>query len=253
MVSNTTKLPLNNFGQKFSVIGANITLVNKQFSNDKLYYAPILKFNNSQLLNNIINNSIEVNSPIHYVLNNNTKINADLMVSYNQYNTLNNQSNQNLIIQLDPSIELNKLNLQLNVGVRPTISNGDFALYPKIELSKKLKDTNYVLHGGWKTSILNYQLIQLMSQNHWIAAPNALPISSIETKYFEVNVTANKRLNYGFNMALNDYRELPFFNQSKSLNTPTQEGLKFEVIFEKRAIAIELKGILDTNLATNYY
>lgn len=244
LVSNTTKLPLNNFGQKFSVIGANITLVNKQFSNDKLYYAPILKFNNSQLLNNIINNSIEVNSPIHYVLNNNTKINADLMVSYNQYNTLNNQSNQNLIIQLDPSIELNKLNLQLNVGVRPTISNGDFALYPKIELSKKLKDTNYVLHGGWKTSILNYQLIQLMSQNHWIAAPNALPISSIETKYFEVNVTANKRLNYGFNMALNDYRELPFFNQSKSLNTPTQEGLKFEVIFEKRAIAIELKGDL---------
>jgi outer membrane receptor for ferrienterochelin and colicin len=45
-------------------------------------------------------------------------------------------------------------------------------------------------------------------------------------------------------MALNDYRELAFFNQTKALNNPIQEGLKFDVLFEKRAIAIELNGNL---------
>ena len=83
-----------------------------------------------------------------------------------------------------------------------------------------------------------------MGQNHWISAPNELPISSIDKKYFTVDVTVNKRLNYGFNMALNDYRELPFFNQATSLNNPIQEGLKFDVLFEKRAVAIELQGNL---------
>jgi hypothetical protein len=71
-----------------------------------------------------------------------------------------------------------------------------------------------------------------------------MPISSKENKYFNVQVTVSKRLNYGFNMALNDYRELPFFNQTRLLNNPIQEGLKFDVLFEKRAIAIELVGNL---------
>jgi hypothetical protein len=88
-----------------------------------------------------------------------------------------------------------------------------------------------------------------MGQNHWISAPNSLPISSNEKKYFNISVTVNKRLNYGFNMSLNDYRELPFFNQPKSIKNIVQEGLKFDVLFEKRAIAIELKGDLRYQLS----
>jgi hypothetical protein len=135
------------------------------------------------------------------------------------------------------------------LGIRPTFANGDFAIYPKLELTKQLKDTNYVLIAGWHTTISNNQLIQLMGQNHWISAPNSLPISSIEKKYINVHVIVNKRLNYGFNMALNDYRELPFFNQTKLLNNPIQEGLKFDVLFEKRAIAIEINGDLRYQLS----
>ena len=43
----------------------------------------------------------------------------------------------NTIYQFDPSLELNKTQYRLNIGVRPTIANGDFALYPKIEITKK--------------------------------------------------------------------------------------------------------------------
>jgi hypothetical protein len=249
LVPDTTSLPLKNFEQKFTVIGANFSLANKQVSIKPFSYTPILKLNHSHLLDQAKNIAIDLNSPMQYTFNNNYKLHADFNLSYNQYLPTNRSSVQNTIIQLDPSFEINKTLFQLNVGIRPTLANGDFAIYPKLEITKQLKDTNYVLHAGWFTSITNNQLIQLIGQNHWIAAPTNLPISSIEKKYINIDVTVNKRLNYGFNMALNDYRELPFFNQTKLLNNPIQEGLKFDVLFEKRAIAIELNGDLRYQLS----
>jgi hypothetical protein len=244
LVPDTTILPLKNFEQKLTVIGANFSLINKQVVTDQFNYVPILKFNHSNLINQANNLVIDLYSPIMYRLKNNNKFHADFIFSYNQYNPINHSSSNNTIFQFDPSLELNKAKYQLNVGVRPIVANGDFALYPNIVLTKKLKDTNFVLDAGWNTSISNNQLIQLIGQNHWISAPNSMPISSIEKKYFNIQVSASKRLNYGFNMALNDYRELPFFNQTKQMNNPIQEGLKFDVLFEKRAIAIELVGNL---------
>jgi hypothetical protein len=249
LVPDTTNLPLNNFEQKFTVVGINFSLANKQVSTKPFSYAPNLKLNHSHLMNQAKNIALDFNSPIQYRFNNDFKIHADFNLSYNQYLPTNRPSVQNTIIQIDPSFEINKAQFQLNLGIRPTFANGDFAIYPKLELTKQLKDTNYVLIAGWHTTISNNQLIQLMGQNHWISAPNSLPISSIEKKYINVHVTVNKRLNYGFNMALNDYRELPFFNQTKLLNNPIQEGLKFDVLFEKRAIAIEINGDLRYQLS----
>lgn len=244
LVPDTTLLPLKNFEQKLTVIGANFSLINKQVVSGRFNYAPILKFNHSNLINQANNLVLDLYSPVMYSLKNDLKLHADFNFSYNQYSLVNSNSSNNTIFQIDPSLELNKTQYRLNIGVRPTIANGDFALYPKIELTKKLKDTNYVLDAGWNTSIISNQLIQLIGQNHWISAPSSMPISSKEIKYFNVQVSVSKRLNYGFNMSLNDYRELPFFNQSIQLNNPVQEGLKFDVLFEKRAIAIELDGNL---------
>jgi hypothetical protein len=249
LVPDTTILPLKNFEQKLTVIGANFSLSNKQLVTGQFNYAPILKFNHSNLINQANNLIIDLYSPILYRFKNNIKFHADFSFSYNQYNLANSISSNNTIFQLDPSIELNKTQFRLNIGVRPIITNDDFALYPKVELTKKLKDTNYILDAGWNTSVINNQLIQLIGQNHWISAPNSMPISSIEKKYFNVQVNVNKRLNYGLNMALNDYRELPFFNQTKLNNNPIEEGLKFDVLFEKRAIAIELNGSLRYQLS----
>ena len=249
LVPDTTILPINNFEQRLTVIGANFSLVNKQVSNKLFNYASTLKLNFSNLKDQANNLAFDFTNPIVFKINEQSRLHADLNLSFNQYNPTNNTSSQNSIIQFDPSFEINKSKFSLDLGIRPTIANGVFALYPKIEFSKQLKDTNIHLQAGWQTNVLNNQLIQLMGQNHWISTPKDLPISSIEKKYFNVDVSVNKRLNYGFNMSLNDYRELPFFNQATSLNNPIQEGLKFDVLFEKRAIAIELQGNLRYQLS----
>lgn len=249
LVPDSTNLPLHNFEQKLIFLGANFALANKQNPSNSFRYDPILKLHQSQLMDQSNNFVIDLNSPMYYEVNNSIKIHTDLKFSFNQYNPTNKLSSQNTIIQLDPSFEIYKAKYRFNIGVRPTIANGDFTLYPKVEISKQLKDTNFVLDAGWNTSLINNQLIQLIGQNHWITAPNNMPISSIEKKYFNVQVSVSKRLNYGFNMSLNDYRELPFFNQAKQMNNPIQEGLKFDVLFEKRAIAIELMGNLRYQLS----
>jgi hypothetical protein len=244
LVPDTTILPIKNFEQRLIVIGANFSLVNKQVSNKPFLYTSTLKLNLSNLKDQANNLGVDLFNPIVYKLNDKTKLHADLNFSFNQYNPTKSRSSQNSIIQFDPSFEIQKSKFRLDMGIRPTIANGEFTVYPKVEFSKQLKDTNINLNAGWQTNVSNNQLIQLIGQNHWISAPNDLPISSIEKKYFTVDVTVNKRLNYGFNMALNDYRELPFFNQATSLNNPILEGLKFDVLFEKRAVAIELQGNL---------
>jgi hypothetical protein len=242
LVPDTTDLPLKNFEQNFTAIGANFLLSNKEVSTNPFSFSPILKFNHSNLLDQVNNIVLDFKSPIQYKLNTNIQLHADFNFSYNQYNPMNRASSRNTIFQLDPSVELNKPKYKLYIGVRPTLKNDEFALYPKLELTKRLKDTNYVFNAGWITSVSNNELIELIGQNHWISAPSNLPISTVDNKFINVLVTVNKRFNYGLNMALNDYRELPFFNQTKLLNNPIQEGLKFDVIFEKRAIAIEFNG-----------
>lgn len=244
LVPDTTNLPLSNFEQKFTTAGVNFALSNQNTIKSFFHYAPILGLNHANLFNQAKDFSINLNSPMYFLFKNDIKLHTDLVFGLNQYMPFEKANSQNYFIHIDPTIELNKKHLKLNMGVRPTYSNGAFALYPNFELIKQLNDTNIILQAGWKTNLTTNQLSQLMGQNHWITAPGTLPISSNESKYFQVTIDVNKRLNYGFNLALNDYRELPFFNQTVGLNNPVQEGLKFDVLFEKRAIAIELKGDL---------
>jgi hypothetical protein len=84
LVPDTTNLPLKNFEQKLTVIGANFSLVNKQISTKSFNYTPVLKLNHSHLLDQAKNIAIDLNSPIQYKLNNNIKLHADFNLSYNQ-------------------------------------------------------------------------------------------------------------------------------------------------------------------------
>jgi hypothetical protein len=253
LVPDSTKLSLNNFEQQFSEIGANFSLINSSNKVQKINFQPLLKFNYSNLLYQANNLAVDFNAPIAIPFKNNINFHSDITFSYNQYKPTNKVANDNYFIQVDPSIHLKRKQFKLIMGVRPTYTNSNFNLYPKFELSKLLKDTNMLLQAGWKTTLNNNQLVQVFGQNHWIIAPEALPISTIESKYVEVAISASKRLNYGFNMALNDYRELPFFNSTRTSNNPLTEGLKFDVLFEKRAIAIELKGDLRYQFSDQLY
>lgn len=253
LVPDTTNLPLTNFEQKLSLLGLKLSLSNKNQFKNFIHIAPILELNQENLFNQANNLSANLTSPLDFNFNTHFKLHSDFTLAYNQYRPIDNKSSQNYFVQISPSVNINVKQFQLALGVRPTYSNGAFALYPNVELEKQLKDTNVLFKLGWKTTLSNNIISQLMSQNHWIIAPDALPISTTESKYFKVNIIASKRLNYGFDMALNDYRELPFFNQSITNYNPQYVGLKYDVLFEKRAIAVELNGQLRYQLSDRLF
>jgi hypothetical protein len=59
-----------------------------------------------------------------------------------------------------------------------------------------------------------------------------------------VHINANKRLNYGIGLSINEYKNLPLFTRVISNNNATQ-GLFYQPIFESKANTIEVDAYLN--------
>ena len=111
-------------------------------------------------------------------------------------------------------------------------------------LSKKLKDTSIKLLAGWQTLFINNNYTSLVLINPWIMAPTDMKITTQEKKNVGVEFNATKNLQYGFGLSLNDYKNLPLFNRVINTVQTAQMGLRYQSLFEYRAITVELEGHL---------
>jgi flagellar assembly factor FliW len=127
LVPDTTKLPLSNFEQKFTIVGARFSLSNRNLKNNFIELLPILELNNENLHNQAKNLTVNFTTPINFNFKNKLVLQNDFRFSFNQYNLTNKTSAQNYFVQIDPSVNLKIKQFQLNMGVRPTILNGEFA------------------------------------------------------------------------------------------------------------------------------
>jgi outer membrane receptor for ferrienterochelin and colicin len=116
-------------------------------------------------------------------------------------------------------------------------------MYPSIDFSKKLNDTNYIITVGWKTQLINNTYSSLVQTNPWLAMPSNLAITSKDKKFIGVTINANKHLNYGFMLSNNEYHNLPLFNRVANTNN-LKYGVIYESLFERKASTIELEAFL---------
>jgi outer membrane receptor for ferrienterochelin and colicin len=72
-----------------------------------------------------------------------------------------------------------------------------------------------------------------------------------EHKFIQLAVVSNKRMHYGFEIATNDYRNLPFFNRVQQ-NDNAKTGLKYQVLFEPRAITLDFKANLNYQFSDKF-
>ena len=111
---DTTKLPLSNFEQKFTIVGARFSLSNRINKMNFVNLLPILEFNHENLFNQAKNLSINFTTPITFNLKNKLVLHNDFRFSFNQYNLKSKASTQNYFVQLDPSVNLKIKQFQLN-------------------------------------------------------------------------------------------------------------------------------------------
>ena len=244
LVPDNSNLSLSSYLQPFSLFGTSFKWVNNNTSNKNSVWSPILKFEIFKGLPSTNNFLVEMYNPMSFKLKGTGKIHLDFNYTYNKYTYTNNVDQKNSIFTIQPSIELNKWNSMIKIGVKPTFTTQAFSLYPLIEFSKKLNDTNYLLVANWQTILTNNNYASLSMINPWLAAPTALKITTQEKKSLDLFINASKKLQYSFGLSLNDYRNIPFFNRVNNVSPSSFFGLQYQPVFEYRAITLEFISTL---------
>ena len=239
-VSDTSILPINNFLQKSTIIGASVSWLNFNTNNKLVTLKPTLAFDHFIGESKESNTSIEFVNPMFFTINPSLKVNFDIAYSYSTYQSLAFAKKHNDILRFDPSIEVNLWKANFLIGVSPTIANGAYTMNPNILFKKKLKDTNYVVIAGWNTTYKINKFRDLELYNPWIEAPSDLKNTIKEAKFVELLISASKKLEYRIGIEFNDYKQLPFFNKMQLPVDKASIGLLYETIFEQRAKTIEL-------------
>lgn len=254
LVPDNSSLLLSDYSQAFTNFGTSLKWVNEGSQNTLLnkLFNPILRFENFKGLSTTNNLSVELYNPMSFKLKGAGKINLDFNYNYNKYTHTNYANQTNSIFTVQPTIELNKWNSSIKVGFKPSFTSNEFALFPLVQFSKKLNDTNYLLVANWQTILTNNNYASLSMINPWIAAPNNLKITTQEKKALDLYINASKRLQYSFGLSLNDYRNIPFFNRINNVAPSSFFGLQYQPIFEYRAITLEFVTSLRYQLSDQF-
>ena len=254
LVPDNSSLSLTDYAQPFTLFGTSIKWVNENSKNSLMnkLFNPTVKFENFKGLASTNNIWVEMFNPMSFTLKGTGKLNLDFSYNYNKYTHSNHANQSNSIFVIQPSIELNKWNATIKVGVNPSFTTKEFALFPVVQFSKKLNDTNYLLVANWQTILTNNNYASLSLVNPWIAAPTSLKITTQEKKELNLFVNASKNLQYNFGLSLNDYRNIPFFNRINNVAKSPFFGLQFQPIFEYRAITLEFVTAMRYQLSDQF-
>ncbi len=243
LVPDASTLPESNYEHNFSHMGASFGWLNFNTKSRLINLNPIAKIEQFEGMPDATNTWLEVKNPMYLNLNN-TKLNLDLLYTFNQYNPTGTIHQKNTILKFDPSITLEKWGNKILFGASPVWINKDnYQFFPNIQFQRKLTDSNYLVKTGWSTSFINNHYAALAIQNPWIIPVNEMKITTIDKKYVSLEVSADKRLDYSFGISLIDYKNLPFFNRILGTDVNTF-GLKYQTIFESSASTIEMDAKL---------
>ena len=254
LVPDNSSLSLEDYTQPLTHFGTSIKWLNENSKNSllKKLVNPTVKFENFKGLASTNNIWLEFYNPMSFKLKGTGKLNLDFSYNYNKYTNSNYANQTNSIFIIQPSIELNKWNSTIKVGVNPSFTTKEFALFPVVQFSKKLNDTNYLLVANWQTILTNNNYANLSMTNPWMAAPTTLKITTQEKKELTLFINASKNLQYNFGLSLNDYRNIPFFNRINNVPKSQFFGLQFQPIFEYRAITLEFVTAMRYQLSDQF-
>ena len=257
LVPDTLSLPNSNYLQKLTNVGVSIAFLNKYKPSTSFTYRPKFEFSHLSDVQNKSNTYIAITSPMSYQMNKDMQFNFDVNFSYSHFNSY--ASSSNTLLRFDPSLNLNKWNLKILVGVSPVYKSDGFKLYPNIQLQHNLNDTAWIIKAGWINHTTNTQYGDLLNENPWITPPVNLKIMSQDKQFLKFEVNASKHLHYGFGFSLNRYVNLPFYTKEPlaiaaylpgsapsgfTYTNRVANGLKYYTLFESKANTIDLEANL---------
>ncbi len=250
LVADSTHYPNSNFTQNYTDFGGRIAYLNNNSFKHKWIIKPSLLLNQFEGQARATNTYALFDAPIVAHINKEYQINLDVSYSYNQYSP-SKIHQKNEILQFKPSLSLNKWASFILMGVSPVLENGKYAMYPEINFKRKLADTIYTLNAGWNTQLINNQYTSLVSANPWLQKPVEMLITKKDHKFIGFDIDYAKGIHYGFNLSLNEYKNLPLFTKLMGTNRQIN-GLQYKSIFETKASTIELDAYFKFQISNHF-
>ena len=250
LVADSTHYPNSNFSQNYTDFGGRIAYINNNSFKHNWIIKPSLLLNQFEGQARATNTYALFDAPIIGYINKEYQINLDISYSYNQYSP-SKIHQKNEILQFKPSLSLNKWASFILMGVSPVLENGKYAMYPEIIFKRKLADTIYTLNAGWNTQLINNQYANLVSVNPWLQKPSEMMITKKDQKFIGFDIDYAKGIHYGFNLSLNEYKNLPLFTKLMGTNRQIN-GLQYKSIFESKASTIELDAYFKLQISNHF-
>lgn len=129
----------------------------------------------------------------------------------------------NSLVTIRPSVEINRPDFKMNLGIIPSFYNGEFHLMPNISLEAKMRDERFIAMAGWKGYYNKITYRSLTTFNPWISIPTDFDYTRINEVYGGFKGTAGDHLTFNATVAYLTEKNTPLF-----LNR--QEDNLFDVI-----------------------
>ena len=107
----------------------------------------------------------------------------------------------NNLVAVRPSIEINRPDFKLNLGVIPSFYNSDFHLLPNLSLEAKMRDERFIAMAGWKGYYINNTYRSLTILNPWITTPLDFDYTRTSEVYAGFKGTVGDHLTFNADVA----------------------------------------------------
>lgn len=117
----------------------------------------------------------------------------------------------NNLVTIRPSIEINRPDFKMNLGIIPSFYNSDFHLMPNLSLEAKMRDERFIAMAGWKGYYNKNTYRSLTTFNPWIAIPQDFDYTRVSEIYGGFKGTAGDHLTFNATVAYLNEKDAPLF------------------------------------------
>lgn len=117
----------------------------------------------------------------------------------------------NNLVTIRPSVEINRPDFKMNLGVIPSFYNGDFHLMPNLSLEAKMRDERFIAMAGWKGYYNKNTYRSLTTFNPWIAIPTDFDYTRTSEIYGGFKGTAGDHLTFNATVAYLNQKDAALF------------------------------------------
>lgn len=202
--------------RNFHDIGIKVGLSNKFKNTGGIDYHPTIAIDAFGDNNSGSESTLALDVPIEKRLNETFKAKLGFGVDVSSFKSDTSSVNNNLVT-IRPSIQIDRPDFKMNLGVIPSFLNGEFHLMPNVALEAKIKDERFIAQAGWKGYYLKNTFRSLTTFNPWVRMSEDFNFTRTSEVYGGFKGAAGDHFTYNARVSYLQNKGLPLFiNQNGS-------------------------------------